>query len=478
MDQPLLERFRRLIANYTGLVIPERDDPSLRAKLGLRTHALRFAGMESYLNFLETDAQEARGEWQVLIRELTTVESYFFRDSGQMKLLREVILPELIARHREERVLRLWSAGCASGEEPYSLAMLLLELLPADASWRIVLMGTDINDHPLRRAMEGIYGQWSFRGVEPEWLERHFHKHGEEWRLNEGVRDMVEFRLLNLLKEEFPAGEIRDFDLIVCRNVFIYFDRVTITRIVKKFARSLGNGGYLLTGHGEIPHPMADILGLGPDRLVARSYPDSVIFQRPAEEPVVSTVPLPRIVKKSMPVRPSAGKAPAVKPAKGALLQEALSHFGQGAYRKAIPLATELVDDTTHAFAARMLLARIHANLGENRLAEQWCRKALRINPVASGPHFLLAHLFQERGEPGEVADLLRKVIYLDRAHIPAYLELAALYQMEGDLARARRMRVSAMESLRALPPHTRIEGYEEWTAEELGRQLNVLLEK
>lgn len=491
MDMPLLERFRRLIAGYTGLVIPERDDPILRTKLGLRTHALHFPGMESYLNFLESGSTKSRDEWQELIRELTTVESYFFRDSGQIKLLQEVILPELIQRHRADKTLRIWSAGCASGEEPFSLAMLVEQLLPDYTNWRIFILGSDINDIPLLRAQQGSYGSWAFRGMDPEQLNRYFHKHGDVWQLDPSIREMVVFRSLNLLGDEFPSVDLADIDLIVCRNVFIYFDRSTIARVVSKFSRTLTAGGYLLTGHGEIPHPMTDILGLGPHRLIIKSFPDSIIFHRPVDETPLSTPVVNVVQKKVVTILESGGvtrkplstpplKRPVMNttPTAESVLKKAVILFEQGAYERAKSLALELLGETRLAFDVRLVLARIYANLGENQQAQIFCREALRINPIAARPYFLLAHILQEKGEDAQAVELLKKVIYLDAGHVPAYLELAAIYKRDKDFVWAKKMRQSAMNVLRSLPANARVEGYESWTAEELGRQMEILLDE
>ncbi|MEO5330498.1 MAG: tetratricopeptide repeat protein [Magnetococcus sp. YQC-5] len=495
MDLPLLERFRHLIANYTGLVIPERDDPILRTKLGLRTNTLRFPTMETYLNFMESGAEASRSEWQELIRDLTTVESYFFRDSGQIKLLQEIILPELISRHQTDHTLRIWSAGCASGEEPYSLAILVRQLLPSKMNWRIFILGTDINDVPLRRAQRGSYGQWAFRGVDPELLSLHFTKKGDEWELDPSIRDMVVFRQLNLHGDEFPQFDLYNMDLILCRNVFIYFDRNTIARVVKKMARTLCSGGYLLTGHGEIPHPMTDIIGLGPDRLVARTFPDSLIFHRPLEETQVQKSVQPKVLtefkkstldvtgvgtarKSPIPTPLPKAKPPVQAPSMADTLKQAQLLFEQRGYEQAKRVIHQLTAAEKESCDAQILLARIHANLGENQAAQHCCHAALRINPVAVIPHFLLAQILQELGDKDQAIELLKKVIYLDRGHIPAYLELAALYKRDGDRARARKMRESAMDALRTLSPEMRVDGYEEWTPEELGRHVEILLEE
>ena len=154
---------------------------------------------------------------------LTNGETYFFRDHGQFDLLRLRLLPELIERRRDAKTLRLWSAGCSSGEEAYSLAMLLDMLLPKRDGWNILILGSDIDEAALAKARRGHYGQWSFRMAPPALKQRYFQRKGDEWMLDERIRSMVTFRTSNLIGETFPSAELRDMDLILCRNVFIYF---------------------------------------------------------------------------------------------------------------------------------------------------------------------------------------------------------------------------------------------------------------
>ena len=145
-------------------------------------------------------------------------ETYFFRDQGQFDLLRLRLLPELIERRRGARILRLWSAGCASGEEAYSLAMLVDMLLPEHHSWDIFILGSDIDQTALAKARRGRYGQWSFRVAPPALQQRYFQHMGDEWALDERIRHMVTFRAVDLIDEPFPAGELCNMDLILCRN--------------------------------------------------------------------------------------------------------------------------------------------------------------------------------------------------------------------------------------------------------------------
>jgi chemotaxis protein methyltransferase CheR len=221
MEHALLQHFQQLIATHTGLQIRDQEREELGKTLAVRTKALQLADSEQYYGLLESGTAQGEDEWKRLIVLLTNQESYFFRDKGQFTLLQERILPELIKANCERRALRLWSAGCSTGEEPYSLAILIDQLLPQREGWDIFILGTDIQGDALEKARRGIYSPWSFRLVEPTLQARYFREQRAEYRLNERIRDMVTFRQGNLFKDEFPnaAVGLSNIDLIVCRNV-------------------------------------------------------------------------------------------------------------------------------------------------------------------------------------------------------------------------------------------------------------------
>ncbi|MBF0401010.1 MAG: hypothetical protein HQL90_09610 [Magnetococcales bacterium] len=512
ISDSVLERFCRIVSVHTGLVIPSHDMSHLREKLIRRLHATRLGGAERYLALLASEGTAGEVEWRELVLELTTGESYFFRDSGQMRLLREVVLPELLRNREAERSLRVWSAGCSTGEEPYSLAILLQELLGGAGPWNLMIKGTDINEYALQQAREGRYGRWAFRGVGEEVLNRHFSPVRGEWQLSAALRGMVTFERVNLIKDLFPdSGRgLCDLDLIVCRNVFIYFDNNAIAGIMARFAACLRPGGYVLTGHAEVQQPVAQLVASGVLPLVARQFPDSVIFYRPVEgDPVVMTrqqrmhalagpvrprvvvAPLPKRVGGQQggggataghvaPVRVAVQRSAAV-PVEQSVEQgvkEVRSLLAQGRYGESIRLADRLLAaGAAHLVAdLTLLLARGHASLGDGLKAEGYCRDALRHRPFAAEPHFLLATLVHDRGDLEQAKVLLQKTLYVDRAHVPAYLQLAMLYQEEGNLERARQMRLGALDVLHGLPAAHRVEHYEEWTVQELVVQLEKLL--
>jgi chemotaxis protein methyltransferase CheR len=491
MEQALLQRFQQLIAARTGLHIREPEREALGKTLAVRTGATRLTGPEQYYQLLQSGTAQAEFEWKQLIGLLTNQESYFFRDKGQFTLLQERILPELIEANRERRTLRLWSAGCSTGEEPYSLAMLVDQLLPQRRGWNICILGTDIKEAALDKARRGSYNPWSFRLVEPALQKRYFREERAEYRLEARIRDMVTFRQGNLFKDEFPnaASSLSNIDLILCRNVFIYFKWSAVSVVLDKFARTLRNGGYLMTGHGELN---AQDRG----QLQARELPGSVIYQRisetltPSKSALTSAslssatataqskvvthrpesaeliTPSTRIAD----TQPSRAKEEAPAPL-SPQIEEAKTLFRQRSYAAAAEKLEHLLREEPQNHLALCLTAQAYANLGRLEEATHRCRQAIAIDAFAPLPYSLLAHIVDEQGDREEAKNLLKKVIYLAPSFAPAYLELGALYEKNGDVTRAQKMRITALELLQALAPDVIVEPYG-IASQELIRQL------
>ncbi|MBI3921511.1 MAG: protein-glutamate O-methyltransferase CheR, partial [Armatimonadetes bacterium] len=226
-----------LVVTRTGLQVRDRDREAFCGFVESRMKVLRLAHPEAYHQLLASDGNGNSSEWEQLVSALANNESYFFRDSGQFSLLKYHLLPELIAQNRQRGTLRLWSAGCSTGEEPYSLAILIDQLLPRkEDHWEVQILGTDIDGEALQRAREGVFGKWSFRAMPPDIQRNYFHPRRDVWEVDNRIRKMVTFRLGNLLSDPFPNRTlgICDMDLILCRNVFIYFDRGAVTEVVRK----------------------------------------------------------------------------------------------------------------------------------------------------------------------------------------------------------------------------------------------------
>lgn len=278
LDVDLKQALMWLITKHTGLALRERDQAALDEKIFSRMKALRLAFPDNYYQLLQSSTIDSQEEWLKLLILLTNTDSYFFRDKPQFTLLRNQIFPELMNRKQNNKTLRICSAGCSSGEEPYSLAILLKEIIPDFRQWNITILGTDINQAALKKAETGIYTPWSFRNLDVKFQQQYFRLINNEYHIDLQIKQMVKFLNVNLVKDPFPqpTSELRDLDLIVCRNVFIYFKASAIANVLEKFYHTLEPLGYLLTGHVELSSQNLSLFH-------TKVFPESLVYQRRAD---------------------------------------------------------------------------------------------------------------------------------------------------------------------------------------------------
>jgi chemotaxis protein methyltransferase CheR len=470
-----------LVARQTGLSIREQDREQFARKIQRRLHSLGL-DVREYRRLLEEESAAALAEWNALAVLLTIGESYFFRDSGQMSLLREVILPELLERKKESRVLRIWSAGCAGGEEPYSIAILLRELLPSPEDWQVTVLASDINPEAVERGRRGRYSEWAFRAADNALQERYFSRRDDGWEIKPSIRSMVSFSRCNLLTEPFPhpAVEMRDLDLIVCRNVFIYLEPCAVSAIVGKFAETLTEGGYLLTGHGELWLQSLERFApmMVKEQIILRRV-DAKAISRALAAPVAGG-PLPCQASRRSQSRRGRGEQGSLarwrrgtlrRPelnAQSTLLAEMRGELTDGRYDAVVLKSARLIQAAPENLDALLLAAESHACRGEYEAAAATCREGIKLHPTSPQPYFALAQVCGATGEEEEAKKLLRKVLYLDPEHVAAYVELAAIHAAEGDAEPARRMASAAVLLLADLPAAAPVPPYQGVTAQEL----------
>lgn len=185
-----------------------------------------------------------------LVAAITVGESYFFRDKSQMFLLEKEIVPRLIKQNKNTHTLSVWSAGCSTGEEIYTIAMLLTELMSHLDAWDLHLVGTDINTTALEKAVTGVYGQWSMRSIPEKYVQRYFTQAERTYILSPEIRNLVRFKYLNLNDNNYPSllNGTHQVDLILCRNVLIYFENDLVSRIMNRLSMCMADGAYLLLG--------------------------------------------------------------------------------------------------------------------------------------------------------------------------------------------------------------------------------------
>jgi chemotaxis protein methyltransferase CheR len=184
-----------------------------------------------------------------VVEAMTTNESFFFRDTKPFDQLRTLVLPRMLKNRAQARHLRIWCAACSSGQEPYSIAMILSEEAAKLAGWRVDILATDLSNEILRRAKEGAYSQFEVqRGLPITMLMKYFEQNGDRWQISQKIRDMVTFRPFNLLNDPAPLGR---FDIVFCRNVLIYFEHPTKAKVLAGIARQMPNDGILYLGGAE-----------------------------------------------------------------------------------------------------------------------------------------------------------------------------------------------------------------------------------
>lgn len=225
----------------------------LERRLGSAAREFGFKDIEACIQWLMS-APLTKSQIEILASYLTVGETYFFREKKSFEILEEQILPELIHSRQAERRLRIWSAGCCTGEEPYSLAILLSKMIFDLKDWNITILATDINPRFLQKATEGVYSEWSFRGT-PPWIKEKYFKRTQKghFEILPPIKEMVMFSHLNLAEDTYPSflNNTNGLDIIFCRNVLMYFTPECVKKVIKNLYCSLMEGGWLIVSPSE-----------------------------------------------------------------------------------------------------------------------------------------------------------------------------------------------------------------------------------
>ena len=261
MNREDFSLFSRLLRERSGLAIGEEKTYLLESRLMPVARRRGLAGLEALAAALRQPA--ARDLERDVVEAMTTNESFFFRDGQPFQAFRTFILPRLLAARAARRHIRIWSAACSSGQEPYSLAMILADEAAKLAGWRVELVATDLSTEILDKAQAGLYSQFEVqRGLPIQLLVKYFKQQGDRWQIDPAIRSMVSFRQLNLLDDFAVLGR---FDVIFCRNVLIYFDQPTKTLVLDRLSRQMAPDGHLYLGGAETVLGITDKLQPVPD---------------------------------------------------------------------------------------------------------------------------------------------------------------------------------------------------------------------
>ena len=431
------------ITEKSGIGFDERKRKQLEEIVGVRCKILDLKDISDYYKLLRIPSVMGR-EFSTLMDILTIQESFFFRHKAQFHALRNFCLPPLLHKRKADHGrINIWSAGCANGEEAYSIAMLIRDLVFDDFQMKVYIKGTDISRQALRKAREGVYTERAIRGLAPHYLERYFTKQGDRYLLSADIRTMVDFEYFNLSEEPFPMDTMPRWDIIFCRNVIIYFTQNHSRKLMKNFYGSMAGGGFLFAGFSEtLRYLNEDFVPIQMD--------DAFIYQKPlpGQAQKSSTASRSKSIKKLIPQREKKSgkhfrKTPFKKPISSAGGTRRIT-TGALEIRPPQPTLRPTEIETpagtpSKSLDERLSVARKLADNGETIAAATILDNIIRQDPLHAQAYFMLAMIHNDAGNLDQSSVYLKKVIYLEPENPLAHLHLADVFKAASRKADAAR---------------------------------------
>ncbi len=451
-----LERFRSIVAGRLGL---QFDDGKVELLGDILRQRLQVHGRENADAYLASLSSEINGreELRELAKCLTVTETYFFRGADQFRALAEAALAERIRGHAADRRLRLLSAGCASGEEAYSLAILLRERFPELASWQIEILGLDLNPAMIAKAGKARYTKWSLRETPDALRDKYFRIDGADFVLPADIRSIVCFEEKNLAGSAWAS--LNPFDIILCRNVIMYLVPDAALSVIQRLTQALGPDGFLFLGYAET------LRGLSFDFNLRHTHDAFYYQKRGAVEPQPASLPVAQGLNAPAPLvdLPDLAWVDAVQRAAERIrslsrdctspiepLPKAAGRppvdlgfvfelLHQERFRQALGVLEDLPPETGLDPDIQILRAGLLTHCGDLEAAEAACRQILSANDLHAGAHYLTALCREHAGDAGAAMEHDRAAIYLDGTFAMPHLHLGRMAKRSAELGTARR---------------------------------------
>jgi Methylase of chemotaxis methyl-accepting proteins len=423
----LLSQLSEFIAAKTALHFPPARWDDLEQKVCSAAKEFGFAGTEEFIRWL-LSSPITPGQMDILASHLTIHETYFWREPQVFEALVAQVLPALVrSRENSGRRIRIWSAGCATGEEPYSIAIALCRAIPDLKEWNISILATDINPRILRKAMAGVYGKWSFRNAPPWLIEGYFTcKKDGVFEVLPEIRKMVAFAYINLAEDNYPSSlnNTNAMDIIFCRNVLMYFAPERARQVGQGLFRSLTDGGWLMVGASELSQFLFP-------QFASVQFPGAIVYRKETgakrsrselqipdtSELCFGVVQFPEDEK----IQAVVNELP-VRNEHIAVLEQPPQTAGLETIEKAIE----------KALPSKALSIRALADQGKLPEALALCEEALSSDKLNPGMHYLRAIILQELNRIEEAIVSLKRTLYLDRNFLLAHFALGNIVLRQG----------------------------------------------
>ena len=485
--------FQELLIEASGLHFEESRSQSLHLALWQRLQHRGYDSYREYYNLLKFHP-EGRLEMRELLDLITIGETYFFRNKAQFNVLMKFVLPEIIQRKvgSGDKRIRVWSAGCSRGDETYSIAIAIMEVIPSYEEWSISILGTDINRNGLACSEEAIYSQKDIGHLEKEYLKKYFKIQGSTYILNTNVRKLAQFEYHNLAKASIIHERMQNIDLIFCRNVIIYFDSQTTERVIENFHNCLAQDGYLFLGHSETLWQITN-------KLERVEFPQTFIYKktlRPVQEDVMKPfMAVPEIEIESLTSfketdrdkrffqqelghrlqeKPESveeiEKPPRVKETSKSAYKEAALGLKEMKDQASLSSPNHMIAQGKNRICTYLTRATILANEANYKEAADILGKIIEADNLSVEAYYLLGVLSYKSGNLKEAETQFRKVIYVDPDSVLAYFNLGNMYLYQRKLSEAARELRNAIRLLEKRPKDEQVRFCEDFTVEFLLR--------
>ena len=434
-----VEYVRDLISSRTGIKFNEDKTSNLKNLILKRIDELNFKfDPETYrLLLVNKDSKE----YKELLNVVTNHETYFFRNKTHFQSLRNFIIPKILERKTANEEIVIWCAGSATGEEPYSIAMYLTEFFPETTLSRFKIIGTDIAIDSVKKSRQGLYSNRSFRDTSFQFfIDKYFNLSEEIYSLKSEIKSMVNFKQANLLEIEPPINSSQKIDLILCRNVFIYFNHESIRKVTNGFFDFLHDDGFLIVGHSEAINQITDKFQpiiLGDTFVFQKSIvkkPTKKILKQFEVKPIRADIIKAQKAREERELKERQKKTAmkdiyAGRELEENLFNDALEDFNYERFRESLEKVEGLLRINPNNEYGIILKANILANERKYDWSERLCKQVLNRNPINTEAYFLLGIISNEKEDFVSAIKYFKQVLFLNNNCGVAYFELAFSFQ-------------------------------------------------
>lgn len=454
-EQNIYEKFNRFLTSQCGLFFKDYDLKNLEKIIAERCNVCNLSCHEDYYVYITT-SDSKKDEFRVLLNRLTIQHTYFFRNESHFRTLKEKIIPELIkskeALPTQNRSIQIWSAGCSTGQEPYSIAMIISDLFQDKNDFDVQIYATDISTDALKIAQEGIYNEKDMKLVNDNHKQNYFTRFSDEegkvkYKIKDSIKKNVKFNYINLIENNYP----QKLDIVFCRNVMIYFNKDDIKKITERFAKSLNTNGYLFIGCSES-------LKFITDRFKISEYKEGIFYQKIDGKTPATGLSKSKSLNKRSTIKKHTSTEKHADEIDSIIKDKINEALQLKDYQKASFLSEQLKIISPDTPEPYYFTAQIFANQGLFEKAKEQLVYTLRINDLFVPAYYMFGSIHAEEKDYEQAKTNFKNAIFLAPEFVLSHFAIAAVYNNSGNISDAMREYENTIQILSVYEPDDEIE--------------------